>query len=218
MNPIGAKGLIANRFWVCLFVWTWAFHPSLAQQKLSPRIRLTQDQLCCLDMRVVNPIYPREARLAHTEGVVKVVVVFADDGSVAELQAVSGDPVLLDSAMKAVRQWHFSMGSRVADGPRETEVPLSFTFKIEPPTPAFLHLSNGQVIRADNVREFTDGIEYTVGRRTHHISPESVTDINACARVSIVISPKEAGCIPGGGPSFFIRAIPLLRNVKTGPA
>ncbi len=183
-----------------------------------PRIHLTQDQLCCFDMHIVNPIYPREARLAHTEGVVKLIVVFADDGSVAELEAVAGDPLLLDSTMKAVRQWHFSMGGRVAGGPRETEVPLSFTFKIEdPPKPAFLHLSNGQVIRADNVRELTDRIEYTVGRRTHQISSDSVTDINACARVSIIISSKESNCIPGGGPSFFIHAIPLLPAVKTGP-
>jgi len=83
---------------------------------------------------------------------------------------------------------------------------------------SFLHLSNGQVIRADNVREFTDRIEYTVGRRTHYISPDSVTDINACARVSLDISPKEGNCIPGGGPSFFIHAIPLLRTVKAGSA
>ena len=105
----------------------------------------------------------------------------------------------------------------MADAPRETEVPLSFTLKIETPTPAFLHLSNGQVIRADRVREFTYSIEYSVGRRTHHISPGSVTEINACAYVSIYIS-KEGSCIPGGGPSFLIRAIPLLRAEKTGPA
>ena len=218
MNPTIARGLIANRFWIYLFGLTWAVHPSLAHQKLPPRIHLSQDQLCCFDMRIVNPIYPREARLAHTEGVVKLIVVFADDGSVADLQAVSGDPLLLDSTMKAVRQWHFSMGGRLADGPRETEVPLSFTFKIETPKPAFLHLGNGQVIRADNVLEFTDKIEYIVGRRIHSISPESVTDINACARVSVYISPKEGSCIPGGGPSFVIHAIPLLPAGKTGPA
>jgi hypothetical protein len=146
-------------------------------------------------------------------------LVIADDGSVAELQAVSGDPLLLDSKMKAVRQWHFSIGGRVAAGPREMEVPLTFTFKIEdPPKPAFLHLSNGEVTRAGNVRELTDRIEYTVDRRTHHISPDSVTDINACARVSVIISPKEGNCIPRGGPSFFIRAIPLLPAVKTSNA
>jgi TonB family protein len=218
MNPTISKGLIANRFWVCLFVLTWVVHPSHAQQKLPRRIHLTQDQLCCFDMRIVDPIYPREARLAHTEGLVKVVVVFADDGSVTELQAVSGDPLLLDSTMKAVRQWHFSMGGRVADGPRETEVPLSFTFKIETPKPAFLHLSNGRVIRADNVRELTDRIEYRVGRRTHQISPDSVTDINACARISVILSPKEGNCAPGGGPSFLIDALPLLPAARIGSA
>jgi TonB family protein len=214
MNSTTAKGLAAHRFWVYLFVCAWVIHPSLARQQAAHRIHLTQDQLCCFDMRVVDPIYPREARLAHTEGIVKVVVVFADEGSVADLRAVSGDPVLVDSTMKAVRQWHFSMGGSVAGGPRETEVPLSFTFKIETPKPAYLHLSNGRVIRADNVREFADRIEYTVGRRTHHISLSSVTDVSACARIAIELPMKEGSCIPGGGPSFLIRALPLL----PGPA
>lgn len=209
MNAPPTKALAAHPLCVYLFIFAWAVHPSLARQQVPHRIHLTQDWLCCFDMRAVSPIYPREARLANTEGIVKLVVVFADDGSVAELQAVSGDPVLVDSAMKAVRQWHFSMGGRSADGPRETEVPLSFTFKIETPTPAYLHLSNGRVIRADNVREFTDRIEYTVGRRTHHISPTSVIDINACARIAIELPMKEGSCIPGGGPSFLVRAVPL---------
>jgi Gram-negative bacterial TonB protein C-terminal len=87
----------------------------------------------------VEPIYPREAPLAHTEGVVKLNLVIGKDNSTAELQAVSGDPVLVDSSMKAVRQWcilHF--GGRVAGQPaQEIEVPLSFTFRIEnAPKPA----------------------------------------------------------------------------------
>jgi TonB family protein len=183
-----------------------------------PRIHLKQDQLCCFTMHSVEPIYPREARLAHTEGVVKLILIIADNGSIADLQAVSGDPLLLDSTMKAVRQWRFTMAA-VVGKPRETEVPLSFTFEIEdPPEPAYLHLSNGKVIRANNVREFTDRIEYTVGSRTHHISPDSVTDINACARFSVMLSPKEGDCIPSGGPSFLIRAIPLLSAVKASHA
>lgn len=143
-----------------------------------PRIRLNQDQLCCFGTNFVKPIYPREARLARTEGEVKLILVIAADGSIADLQAVSGDPLLLDSTMKAVRQWRFSIGGFVGN-PRETEVPLSFTFKIEdPPKPAYLHLTNGKVIRADEVREFADDMEYTAGRRTHHISANFVADIN----------------------------------------
>jgi len=176
-----------------------------------PRIHLNQDQLCCLVTNFVEPIYPKEARLTHREGVVKLLLIIAADGSsIADLQAVSGDPVLLDSTTKAVRQWHFSIGGFVGK-PEETEVPLSFTFKIEdPPKPAYLHLTNGKVIRADEVSEFTDRIEYTVGRRTHRIAPGSVTDINACARVVVRPTLKEGDCIPSGGPSFDIRAIPLL--------
>jgi hypothetical protein len=182
-----------------------------------PRIHLKQDQLCCFVMNFVEPIYPREARLAHTEGAVKLILVIAADGSIADLQAVSGDPLLLDSTMKAIRQWRFSIGGFVGKT-RETEVPLSFMFKIEdPPKPAYLHLTSGKVIRADEVREFTNRIEYTVGRRTHHLSANSVTDINGCVRTS-VIPQSEGDCIPSGGPSFNIRAIPLLPAAKSRQA
>jgi TonB family protein len=179
-----------------------------------PRFHLTQDQLCCITSNAVSPTYPREARLAGIQGEVKLILVIGEHNTIAELQAVSGDPVLIEAAMKAIRQWRFLIGGYVGEGRRETEVPLTFTFKIEdPPKPAYLHLKNDTVIRADNVREFTDRIEYTVGGRTHHISPDSVTDINACAHVSV--HPKEGDCIAGGGPSFFIHAIPLLPNVRS---
>ena len=175
---------------------------------------MKQEHLCCYDMHFVKPVYPKEARLAHIEGVVKLHLVFADDGSIVELQPVSGDRLLVDSAMKAVQQWRVSFGG-VVGRPAEYEIALSFTFSIEdPPKPAYLHLANGDVIRADTVREFADRIEYTDGRRTHHISSDSVTDVSRCARVSIRIPPKEGDCVPGGGPSFDIRAIPLLPSDK----
>jgi hypothetical protein len=125
--------------------------------------------------------------------------------------------------MKAVRQWRFMIGGRAVGAPKQTEVQLTFTFKIEdPPKPAYLHLTNGKVIRADEVREFTDRIEYTVGRRTHRMAPGSVTAINACARVVVKPNLKDGDCIPSGGPSFNIRAIPLLPSesalvVQAGP-
>jgi hypothetical protein len=177
------------------------------------RISEKQEHLCCYDMHFVKPVYAKEARLAHIEGVVKLHLVFADDGSIAELQPVSGDPLLVDSAMNAVQQWRVSFG-RVAGRPIEHEIALSFTFRIEsPPKPAYLHLANGNVIRADTVREFTDRIEYTIDGQTHHLSPDSVTDINACARVAVLIM-KEGDCVPSGGPTFDIRAIPLLPSDK----
>jgi len=176
------------------------------------RTHLEQNALCCFTSHSVTPVYPREARVGHIEGVVKLILVIAPDGSIADLQAVSGDPLLLDSTMKAVRQWRFTIGGFLGK-PSEIEVPLSFTFKIEdPPKPAYLHLVSGKIIRADEVRESTDGIEYAVGSRTHHISASSIANIDGCARVTGILQ-KEGDCIPAGGPSFFVRAIPLLAAV-----
>ena len=184
--------------------------PAIAAPK-PLRIPEKQEHLCCYDMHFVKPDYPKEARLAHIEGVVKLHLVFADDGSIAELQPVSGDPLLMDSALKAVQQWHVAF-SRVKGRPEEHEIALTFTFSIEdPPKPAYLHLTNGDVIRADTVREFTDKIEYTVDGRTRRIEPNSVAEVNGCARFVLRPVLKEGECIPsGGGPSFDIRAIPLL--------
>jgi TonB family protein len=207
---------LAQVFLYFLFSILLAQPPQNTTPTSPPHIHITQDQLCCFTTCVVNPIYPREARLANTEGAVKLTLVIAKDGSVAELEAVSGDPLLLESAMKAVRQWRFLMEGWAVGGPSEKEVPLSFTFKIEDPRkPAYLHLDNRKVIRADTVRKFSDRIVYTVGQGTHYISPASVTDVTGCARLPIRIPARECDCIPAGGPSFDIIAIPLLPADKS---
>lgn len=180
------------------------------------RVYLKENAVNCFIIHSVQPIYPREARLAHTEGVIKLALLIAEDNSIADLQVISGDPLLADSTIKAVRQWRVFM-SYVNGHTVESEIPLSFTFSIEdPPRPAYLHLANGRVVRADEVREFTHRIEYVAGRRTHRISANSVADINACARFAIVGPAREGDCIgiPGGQPSFSIRAIPLIPAVK----
>jgi hypothetical protein len=217
------KGFMSSAAPLAQAFFCFLFAVLLAQaipQSATPQARshITQDQLCCLTTNSVSPTYPREARLAGIEGEVKLILVIGENNSIAELQAVSGDPLLVESTMNAVRQWRLIIGGRVVGAPKETEVPLTFTFKIEyPPKPTYLHLRNGKVIRADSVREFTNRMEYTVDGRTHYISPGSVTDVSACARVTVAPS-KEGDCIPRGGPSFFIRAIPLLPAVKTGHA
>jgi TonB family protein len=186
-----------------------------------PRHHLNQNELCCFDIRFVKPIYPTEARLAHIEGVAKLTLVIAADNTIADLQPVSGNPLLVDSAMKAVRQWRFlHMFGGTANGyvMPEIEVPLEFTFKIEKaPKPAYLYLTKGDIVRADEVREFTDGIEYTAQGRTHHLSPDAVTEILACRLGSLPRSAKEA-CIPSGGPPVLIRVIPLLPRPSATPS
>ena len=55
----------------------------------------------------VQPIYPPLAKQARIQGTVRLQAVIAKDGSVVELQVVSGHPLLQQSALEAVRQWRY---------------------------------------------------------------------------------------------------------------
>jgi protein TonB len=53
----------------------------------------------------VRPPYPSMARLARITGDVRLKAVIGTDGKIKNLTAISGHPLLVDSAMNAVRQW-----------------------------------------------------------------------------------------------------------------
>lgn len=55
----------------------------------------------------VLPAYPLPARLARISGVVRLRAIIATDGSVRELTLLSGNPLLAQSAILAVRQWRY---------------------------------------------------------------------------------------------------------------
>jgi len=55
----------------------------------------------------VSPEYPKKARKQHVEGVVRLHAIIGKDGAPRELTVVSGDPLLTDAALKAVRQWRY---------------------------------------------------------------------------------------------------------------
>jgi protein TonB len=56
-------------------------------------------------IRRVIPAYPELARRARVSGTVRLVGVIAKDGTIEQLQVVSGNPLLVPSAVDAVRQW-----------------------------------------------------------------------------------------------------------------
>jgi len=56
---------------------------------------------------VVTPIYPEEARKNHVEGVVRLRVTVAPDGSVSSVDLFRGDPQLAESAIAAAKQWKY---------------------------------------------------------------------------------------------------------------
>ena len=55
----------------------------------------------------VEPIYPPLARTAHIQGPVLLAAVIGKDGSMTELRAISGPPMLVRAAIDAVSQWRY---------------------------------------------------------------------------------------------------------------
>lgn len=56
-------------------------------------------------IRKVIPVYPALARTARISGSVHLIGVIARDGTIQQLQVVSGNPLLVPAAVSAVRQW-----------------------------------------------------------------------------------------------------------------
>ncbi|MGC1619872.1 MAG: energy transducer TonB [Candidatus Acidiferrum sp.] len=77
----------------------------------------------------VAPEYPRKAKKAHIEGTVRLHAVIAKDGSVQNLAVLSGDPVLVDAALKAVRQWRYQP-TQINGKPVEIDTRIDVVFAL----------------------------------------------------------------------------------------
>lgn len=55
----------------------------------------------------VMPMYPEIAKTAHIQGTVVLHAIIAKDGTIMQLQYISGPPLLMRSAMAAVQQWRY---------------------------------------------------------------------------------------------------------------
>ena len=54
-----------------------------------------------------KPTYPPLARQARIQGTVRLEAVISKDGTIEELKVVSGHPLLIQSALDAVKQWRY---------------------------------------------------------------------------------------------------------------
>jgi len=55
----------------------------------------------------VEPLYPPLARQIRREGRVELHAIIATDGRIQSLEAVSGDPLFIQSALTAVEEWRY---------------------------------------------------------------------------------------------------------------
>jgi TonB family protein len=70
----------------------------------------------------VAPKYPRELKQNAIGGVVRLSISISPNGSVGKISPIGGNPILVDAATLAVRQWKYVP----ADRPTTTEVQLDF--------------------------------------------------------------------------------------------
>ena len=77
----------------------------------------------------VIPLYPPLARQARISGTVKLHGVIGRDGAVRELQVLSGHPLLIKSAVDAVKQWVYQP-TLLNGEPVEVNAPIEVHFTL----------------------------------------------------------------------------------------
>jgi protein TonB len=58
-------------------------------------------------IRRVEPIYPPLAKQIQREGRVELRAIISTAGTIESLEVISGDPLLIQSALAAVREWRY---------------------------------------------------------------------------------------------------------------
>lgn len=78
--------------------------PSVGEPR---RIRVGGNVQAATLINQVMPQYPMIARTAHVSGTVVLHAVIGKDGTIKELEFVSGPPLLMKPAMDAVKEWRY---------------------------------------------------------------------------------------------------------------
>jgi len=92
------------------------------------RVRVSSGVAAVLIVKKVDPKYPEDARQARIQGQVVLQATIDKEGNVAELNLVSGHPLLAPEAIKAVKQWKYK--PYLLDGVPmmvETQIIVNFT-------------------------------------------------------------------------------------------
>jgi protein TonB len=77
----------------------------------------------------VPPVYPVEARKAGISGNVRLHIIVAKDGTVEQVELVSGHPLLAPAAIDAVRQWKYQI-TTLNGTPVEVDTTVDLVFSL----------------------------------------------------------------------------------------
>ena len=77
----------------------------------------------------IEPEYPLDALTSHRSGNVVLELLVSEDGSVARIHTVSGDPLLAAAATEAIRSWRYQP-YRQHDRPSQFQTDVTMTFTL----------------------------------------------------------------------------------------
>jgi periplasmic protein TonB len=92
--------------------------------------RLGGEVLAAKILKRVIPVYPRLAVQARVSGTVRLQGILSKDGTIQQLQVLSGHPLLVPAAVDAVRQWVYRP-TLLNGEPVEVIAPIDVVFTLQ---------------------------------------------------------------------------------------
>lgn len=105
--------------------------PSVAPPAATGPMRVTKGVQMAKLLKQVIPAYPPLAKNARISGVVHLVGIIAKDGTIRNLQLISGHPLLAQAAMQAVARWVYRP-TLLSGEPVEVICPIDVNFTLSP--------------------------------------------------------------------------------------
>ena len=114
---------------VTILAWASVAGSALQFAVQVPVVVTSEIQAAKIIKRVI-PQYPPLAKQTRVQGTVRLTGIIAKDGTIQQLQLLSGHPLLAPVAMEAVRQWVYR--PTILNGqPVEVIAPIDVTFTLQ---------------------------------------------------------------------------------------
>jgi len=104
--------------------------PVVAPPPRSGPVKRSEGVMEAMLIRRVQPAYPPPARWMHISGIVILHATIGTDGAVHKLNVISGNPILAQAAVAAVRDWRYRP-TLLSGQPVEVETEITVKFILD---------------------------------------------------------------------------------------
>jgi TonB family protein len=93
------------------------------------RVKMGGQQIRNMLVEKLQPVYPADALQMRLEGTVRLHVIIGKDGTVQQIEVISGHPLLVQAALDAVRHWRYKV-TLLNGEPVEVDTTVDVVFSI----------------------------------------------------------------------------------------